>query len=125
LWCNDPEKIEDYIERDGYMALATVLTELTPEAVIGDNEEIGSSRSGRAGVFLAGLKWEITRKVPAAQKYVVCNADEGDPGAFMDRSILEGDPHSVLEAMTINGYCTGASKGLVYIRAEYPLPLKD
>ena len=74
--------------------------------------------------FPTGLKWEITKKVEADQKYVVCNADEGDPGAFMDRSILEGDPHSVIEAMAICGYCIGASKGLVYIRAEYPLAIK-
>ena len=118
----DPERIEDYISRDGYMALATVLTELTPGAVIEIMKKSGLRGRGGGG-FPAGLKWEITRKVQADQKYVVCNADEGDPGAFMDRSILEGDPHSVLEAMAINGYCTGASKGLVYIRAEYPLAI--
>ena len=119
----DPERIEDYISRDGYMALATVLSELTPEAVIEILKKSGLRGRGGGG-FPAGLKWEITRKVQADQKYVVCNADEGDPGAFMDRSILEGDPHSVLEAMAINGYCTGASKGLVYIRAEYPLAIE-
>jgi NADH:ubiquinone oxidoreductase subunit F (NADH-binding) len=119
----DPERIEDYIARDGYMALAKVLTELSPEAVIEILKKSGLRGRGGGG-FPAGTKWEITRKVEADQKYVVCNADEGDPGAFMDRSILEGDPHSVLEAMTINGYCTGASKGLIYIRAEYPLAVE-
>jgi NADP-reducing hydrogenase subunit HndC len=118
----DPEKIEDYIARDGYMALATVLTTLTPEATIEIIKKSGLRGRGGGG-FSTGLKWEITRKVKSDQKYVVCNADEGDPGAFMDRSVLEGDPHSVLEAMAINGYCTGASEGLIYIRAEYPLAI--
>jgi NADH:ubiquinone oxidoreductase subunit F (NADH-binding) len=119
----DPERIEDYIARDGYHALAKVLTELNPEAAIDMIKKSGLRGRGGGG-FSTGLKWEITRKVIAAQKYVVCNADEGDPGAFMDRSILEGDPHSVLEAMAINGYCTGASLGLIYIRAEYPLAVE-
>jgi NADH:ubiquinone oxidoreductase subunit F (NADH-binding) len=119
----DPEQIEDYIARDGYIALAKVLTELSPETTIDIIKKSGLRGRGGGG-FSTGLKWEITRKVQAAQKYVVCNADEGDPGAFMDRSILEGDPHSVLEAMAINGYCTGGSKGLVYIRAEYPLAVE-
>jgi NADP-reducing hydrogenase subunit HndC len=119
----DPERIEDYIARDGYHALAKVLTELNPEAAIDIIKKSGLRGRGGGG-FSTGLKWEITRKVIAAQKYVVCNADEGDPGAFMDRSILEGDPHSVLEAMAINGYCTGASLGLIYIRAEYPLAVE-
>ncbi len=118
----DPENIEEYIARDGYTALGTCLTENSPSEVI----EIikGSGLRGRGGGgFPTGLKWEITSKVENDQKYVVCNADEGDPGAFMDRSILEGDPHSVIEAMAICGYCIGADKGLVYIRAEYPLAI--
>lgn len=118
----DPENIEEYIARDGYSALGKVLTEMTPEEAI--QSIIKSGLRGRGGGgFPTGLKWDITRKVSAEKKYVVCNADEGDPGAFMDRSILEGDPHSVIEAMAINGYCTGASYGLVYIRAEYPLAI--
>jgi len=119
----DPERIEDYIAREGYQALGKVLTELSPEATIEIIRKSGLRGRGGGG-FLTGLKWEITRKVESDIKYVVCNADEGDPGAFMDRSILEGDPHSVLEAMAINGYCTGASKGLIYIRAEYPLAVE-
>ncbi len=119
----NPENIEEYIARDGYLALGTVLTEMSPEAAIEILKKSGLRGRGGGG-FPTGLKWEITRKVKAAQKYVVCNADEGDPGAFMDRSILEGDPHTVIEAMAINGYCTGASKGLVYIRAEYPLAVE-
>jgi NADH-quinone oxidoreductase subunit F/NADP-reducing hydrogenase subunit HndC len=119
----DPERIEEYIERDGYLALGKVLTGLSPEATIEIIKKSGLRGRGGGG-FSTGLKWEITRKVTADQKYVVCNADEGDPGAFMDRSVLEGDPHSVIEAMAINGYCTGASKGLVYIRAEYPLAIE-
>jgi len=119
----DPEDIHDYIANDGYKALGTVLTELTPDKTIEIIKKSGLRGRGGGG-FSTGLKWEITRKVKGEQKYVVCNADEGDPGAFMDRSILEGDPHSVLEAMMINGYCTGANKGLVYIRAEYPLAVE-
>ena len=119
----NPENIHEYIARDGYAALGLALAEMTPETVI--QTIIDSGLRGRGGGgFPTGLKWDITRKVEAAQKYVVCNADEGDPGAFMDRSILEGDPHTVLEAMAINGYCTGASKGLIYIRAEYPLAIQ-
>lgn len=119
----NPENIDEYIARDGYVALGKALTEMTPEGVI--REIIDSGLRGRGGGgFPTGLKWDITRKVESAQKYVVCNADEGDPGAFMDRSILEGDPHSILEAMAINGYCTGADKGLIYIRAEYPLAVE-
>jgi len=118
----DPENIEEYIARDGYSALGKVLSEMTPEEAI--QSIIKSGLRGRGGGgFPTGLKWDITRKVSAEKKYVVCNADEGDPGAFMDRSILEGDPHSVIEAMAINGYCTGANYGLVYIRAEYPLAI--
>jgi NADH:ubiquinone oxidoreductase subunit F (NADH-binding)/NAD-dependent dihydropyrimidine dehydrogenase PreA subunit len=119
----DPEQIRDYISRDGYMALAKVLSTMTPENLI--DEVIKSGLRGRGGGgFPAGLKWQITRKTQASQKYVVCNADEGDPGAFMDRSILEGDPHSVIEAMAICGYAIGANQGLVYIRAEYPLAIE-
>lgn len=117
----DPENIDEYIARDGYAALGKALSS-TPEQVV--NDLIKSGLRGRGGGgFPTGLKWQITSKVKADQKYVVCNADEGDPGAFMDRSILEGDPHSVIEAMAINGFCTGASKGLIYIRAEYPLAI--
>ena len=119
----NPENIDEYIARDGYVALGRALTEMTPESVIKEIMDSGLRGRGGGG-FPTGLKWQITRKVKAPQKYVVCNADEGDPGAFMDRSILEGDPHSIVEAMAINGYCTGATKGLVYIRAEYPLAVE-
>ena len=119
----NPENIEEYIARDGYMALGKCLAELTPDKTIQEIKDSGLRGRGGGG-FPTGLKWEITRKSEANQKYVVCNADEGDPGAFMDRSILEGDPHSVLEAMAICGYCIGADKGLIYIRAEYPLAIE-
>ncbi len=119
----DPENVEEYIARDGYSALGKVLTSMTPEETIEIIKKSGLRGRGGAG-FPTGLKWEITRQSPGNEKYVVCNADEGDPGAFMDRSILEGDPHTVIEAMAINGYCTGASNGLVYIRAEYPLAIE-
>ena len=119
----DPENIEECIGRDGYSALAKCLTEMTPEAVIDEIKRSGL-RGRVGGGFPTGLKWEFARKYQADQKYVVCNADEGDPGAFMDRSIMEGDPHSVIEAMAICGYSIGASKGLVYIRAEYPLAIE-
>ena len=119
----DPDNIEEYIARDGYSAIAKCLTEYTPEKVIDIVKKSGLRGRGGGG-FPTGLKWEITRKSENNQKYVVCNADEGDPGAFMDRSILEGDPHSVIEAMAICGYCIGADKGLIYIRAEYPLAIK-
>ncbi len=119
----NPENIDEAIARDAYFALAKVLTEMTPEQAI--QEVIDSGLRGRGGGgFPTGLKWKLTAQENANQKYVVCNADEGDPGAFMDRSVLEGDPHSVLEAMAINGYCTGADKGLIYIRAEYPLAIE-
>jgi NADH:ubiquinone oxidoreductase subunit F (NADH-binding)/(2Fe-2S) ferredoxin/NAD-dependent dihydropyrimidine dehydrogenase PreA subunit len=118
----DPEKIDDYIANDGYRAIEQCLLHSTPEQVIDMVKKSGLRGRGGGG-FPAGTKWEITRQSVADQKYVVCNADEGDPGAFMDRSILEGDPHSVIEAMTICGYCIGATKGLVYIRAEYPLAI--
>jgi len=119
----DPENIEEFISRDGYAALAKCLTEMTPAQVIEEIKKSGLRGRGGGG-FPTGLKWEITSKSQADQKYVVCNADEGDPGAFMDRSILEGDPHSVIEAMAICGYCIGADKGVVYIRAEYPLAVE-
>ena len=119
----NPENIEEYIGRDGYAALGKCLTECTPEEVIKEVKDSGLRGRGGGG-FPTGLKWEITRNVQNDQKYVVCNADEGDPGAFMDRSILEGDPHSVIEAMAICGYCIGADTGLVYIRAEYPLAIE-
>ena len=119
----DPENIEEYLAADGYEAMGKVLAEMTPEEAI--QEMVDSGLRGRGGGgFPTGIKWQIASKVAGDQKYVVCNADEGDPGAFMDRSILEGDPHSVLEAMVINGYCIGATKGLIYIRAEYPLAIK-
>ena len=118
----DPENIEEYIANDGYAAVAKCLTELTPQQVI-EEIKLSGLRGRGGGGFPTGVKWEIASKNHADQKYVVCNADEGDPGAFMDRSILEGDPHSVIEAMTINGYAIGATKGLVYIRAEYPLAI--
>ena len=117
----DPENINEYIARDGYAALGKIL-EMRPEEVIREIMDSGLRGRGGGG-FPTGLKWKITREVQDDQKYVVCNADEGDPGAFMDRSILEGDPHSIIEAMAINGYCTGASKGMIYIRAEYPLAI--
>lgn len=119
----NPENIEEYIGRDGYAALGTALADMKPEEVIQVVKDSGLRGRGGGG-FPTGLKWEITSNVKNDQKYVVCNADEGDPGAFMDRSILEGDPHSVIEAMAICGYCIGADKGLVYIRAEYPLAIE-
>ncbi len=118
----NPESIDEYIARDGYMALGQALSSMSPDEVITEIKESGLRGRGGAG-FPTGLKWEITKKSQSGQKYVVCNADEGDPGAFMDRSILEGDPHSILEAMAICGYCIGADKGLIYIRAEYPLAI--
>jgi NADH:ubiquinone oxidoreductase subunit F (NADH-binding)/(2Fe-2S) ferredoxin/NAD-dependent dihydropyrimidine dehydrogenase PreA subunit len=119
----DPENIEEYIAQDGYFALAHCLKELTPYEVIEIIKKSGLRGRGGGG-FPTGTKWEFAYKVEDDQKYVVCNADEGDPGAFMDRSILEGDPHSVLEAMTIAGYAIGASKGFIYVRAEYPIAVE-
>lgn len=116
----NPENIEEYIARDGYRALGKVLTEMTPEQVIETLKKSGLRGRGGAG-FPTGLKWEFASKPQADQKYVCCNADEGDPGAFMDRSILEGDPHSVLEAMAIAGYAIGSNQGYIYVRAEYPI----
>jgi len=118
----DPLKIDEYIAHDGYFALQKAL-EMTPEEVIQILKKSGLRGRGGAG-FPTWLKWELTKKVEGEEKYVLCNADEGDPGAFMDRSILEGDPHSVLEAMAIAGYAIGANKGYIYIRAEYPLAIE-
>jgi len=119
----NPELIEEYIANRGYEALGRCLLEMSPKDVIHIIKTAGLRGRGGGG-FPTGLKWEYASKQKSDVKYVVCNADEGDPGAFMDRSILEGDPHSVIEAMTINGYAIGANKGFVYIRAEYPLAIK-
>ena len=116
----DPENIDEYIAFDGYKALEKVLFEMTPDEVINEITESGLRGRGGAG-FPTGKKWYFTKIAEGNQKYVVCNADEGDPGAFMDRSILEGDPHSVVEAMMIAGYAIGANKGYIYVRAEYPI----
>lgn len=118
----NPEDINEYIAFNGYEALGTVLTNMTPEQVIETMKSSGLRGRGGGG-FSTGLKWEFTRKSQSDQKYIICNADEGDPGAFMDRSILEGDPHTVLEAMAIAGYAIGANQGVIYIRAEYPLAI--
>lgn len=119
----NPENIDEYIAREGYAAIGKCLTEMKPADVVNEIKKSGMRGRGGGG-FPTGLKWEIASKNQADQKYVVCNADEGDPGAFMDRSVLEGDPHSVLEAMAICGYAIGATKGLIYIRAEYPLAIQ-
>jgi len=116
----NPESIEEYIALDGYQSLAKCLTELKPAEVIQIVKDSGLRGRGGGG-FPTGLKWEFTAKTEADQKYVVCNADEGDPGAFMDRSVLEGDPHCIVEAMTICGYAVGATEGYIYVRAEYPI----
>ena len=116
----NPENIDEYIAYDGYMALAKCLTQLTPAEVIQIVKDSGLRGRGGGG-FPTGLKWSFTAANQADQKYVVCNADEGDPGAFMDRSVLEGDPHCIIEAMTICGYATGATEGYIYVRAEYPI----
>ncbi len=118
----NPEDIDEYISRGGYEAIAKVLGEMTPQQVIDEITKSGLRGRGGAG-FPTGVKWGLCAKNQADQKYVICNADEGDPGAFMDRSIMEGDPNSIIEAMAICGYAIGASKGLVYIRAEYPLAI--
>jgi len=119
----NPENIEEYIAFDGYKALGKVLTEMTPEQVIDTIKKSGLRGRGGGG-FPTGLKWEFTAKSQSDQKYVACNADEGDPGAFMDRSILEGDPHRIIEAMEIAGYAVGANRGFIYVRAEYPIAVK-
>ncbi len=119
----DPEKIQEYIARDGYQALAKVLTEMTPAEVVAKIK--GSELRGRGGAgFPTGLKWELAAREESSQKFIICNADEGDPGAFMDRSVLESDPHSILEAMAIAGFALGASQGFIYVRAEYPVAVE-
>ncbi len=119
----DPEKIDEYISRDGYQALAKVLTSMSSEQVIEEVKASGLRGRGGAG-FSTGVKWELARKASGNGKYIICNADEGDPGAFMDRSIIESDPHSVLEGMVIGAYAIGSEHGYIYIREEYPLAMK-
>ncbi|MFW6375759.1 MAG: NADH-quinone oxidoreductase subunit NuoF [Thermoplasmatota archaeon] len=120
----DPSSIEDYLEQDGYKAAEKAVTQMDPEEIIQEIKDSGLRGRGGAG-FSTGTKWDITYQSEGEQKFVVCNGDEGDPGAFMDRSILEGDPHSVIEGMMIAGYAIGADKGYVYVRAEYPLAIKN
>jgi NADH:ubiquinone oxidoreductase subunit F (NADH-binding)/(2Fe-2S) ferredoxin/Pyruvate/2-oxoacid:ferredoxin oxidoreductase delta subunit len=119
----DPENIDEYIAFDGYKALGRVLTEMQPADVVKIIKDSGLRGRGGGG-FPTGLKWQLTAQSPGPKKYVICNADEGDPGAFMDRSVLEGDPHSVLEAMTLCGYAIGSDEGFIYVRAEYPIAVK-
>jgi NADH-quinone oxidoreductase subunit F len=119
----NPESIDEYIARDGYAALAKVLASMTPEAVIQEIKSSGLRGRGGAG-FSAGQKWEFARTAKGTKKYLICNADEGDPGAFMDRSVLEGDPHAVLEGMLIAAFAIGCDEGYIYVRAEYPLAIK-
>jgi bidirectional [NiFe] hydrogenase diaphorase subunit len=119
----DPERIEDYIASDGYFGLVKAITEMTPQDVIEQIVKSGLRGRGGAG-FPTGLKWSMVAKTGEQEKYVICNADEGDPGAFMDRAVLESDPHRVLEGMAIAGYAVGAQRGFIYVRAEYPLAVK-
>jgi NADH-quinone oxidoreductase subunit F len=119
----NPERIDDYVANGGYEALRKALLQMTPEEVIAEVKQSGLRGRGGAG-FPTGLKWEFCRKSPGDKKYMICNADEGDPGAFMDRSTMEGDPNTVIEGMTIAAYAIGATEGYVYIRAEYPLAIK-
>lgn len=119
----DPENINEYIGKDGYFSLAKVLGEMTPQEVV-DVIKASGLRGRGGGGFPAGVKWQFALNEPGNEKYVICNADEGDPGAFMDRSILEGNPHSVIEAMAIAGYAIGANHGYIYIRAEYPIAVE-
>ena len=119
----NPEEIKDYIARGGYESLAKAVTEMTPEQVIEEVKSAGLRGRGGGG-FPSGLKWDFARRAHGEKKYVICNADEGDPGAFMDRSILEGDPHSLIEGMAIAAYAIGADEGYIYVRAEYPLAIK-
>jgi NADP-reducing hydrogenase subunit HndC len=119
----DPENIDEYIARDGYIGLEKALFELSSDDIINELKKSGLRGRGGAG-FPTGLKWSFSQRIESDQKYIVCNADEGDPGAYMDRATLEGDPHSVIEAMIIAGKCIGADKGAIYIRAEYPLAIK-
>src|SRR5215469_18291745 len=119
----DPERIESYIAADGYKALHEALHEMAPKEVV--DSMVASGLRGRGGAgYPTGLKWATVAKSPGEKKYVICNADEGDPGAFMDRSVLESDPHSVLECMAIAAYAVGADQGYIYVRAEYPLAIK-
>lgn len=119
----DPEKIDEYIARDGYTALEKVLTSMTPEQVV--EEIITSGLRGRGGAgFPTGIKWKVCRSEPRTPKYVICNCDEGDPGAYMDRSVFESDPHAVVEGQAIAAYAIGASHGYIYVRTEYPLAIK-
>ncbi|HSW00266.1 MAG TPA: NADH-quinone oxidoreductase subunit NuoF [Sedimentisphaerales bacterium] len=119
----DPENIDDYLSLRGYEALAKAITEMTPDQVITELEKSGLRGRGGAG-FPTGRKWRLTANEKTTPKYVICNADEGDPGAFMDRSAIEGDPHTIVEGMTLGGYAVGSERGIVYIRAEYPLAIK-
>jgi len=119
----DPESIDDYLAAGGYKAIEKVLSSMSPQEVIDEVTKSGLRGRGGAG-FPTGVKWNFARKSPGSQKYIICNADEGDPGAFMDRSVLESDPHSVLEGMLIAGYAIGASEGYIYVRAEYPLAIR-
>lgn len=119
----DPESIDEYVAREGYCALEKVLFQLSPDEIVEELKKSGLRGRGGAG-FSTGLKWSFTKEAESSKKFVVCNADEGDPGAYMDRSTLEGDPHSILEAMTIAGFCVGATEGIIYIRAEYPLAIQ-
>ena len=119
----DPERLEDYAATGGYLGLATVLAEMTPEQVIAEMKASGLRGRGGAG-FLTGQKWDLCRRSPGDLKYVICNADEGDPGAFMDRSILESDPHSAIEGMAIAAYAIGARQGYIYCREEYPMAIQ-
>ncbi|MFA0889700.1 MAG: NAD(P)H-dependent oxidoreductase subunit E, partial [Synergistales bacterium] len=119
----NPDNIDEYIGRDGYQGLAKALLDMTPDDVINEMKTSGLRGRGGGG-FPTGMKWEFCKKSVSDKKYTICNADEGDPGAFMDRSILEGDPHSVLEGMAIGAYAMGADEGYIYCRAEYPLAIK-
>jgi NADH-quinone oxidoreductase subunit F len=119
----DPEEIDEYLDRDGYQALAKALTSMTPEDIIDELKVAGLRGRGGAG-FPVWMKWLLTRESEGDDHYIVCNGDEGDPGAYMDRSVLEGDPHAVLEGMIIGGYVIGAKQGFFYVRAEYPLAIQ-
>ncbi|HBM16782.1 MAG TPA: NADH-quinone oxidoreductase subunit J/K [Lentisphaeria bacterium] len=119
----DPESIEEYISRGGYKALEKAIFEMDPDRVIKEIKDSGLRGRGGGG-FSTGLKWELTRKEPGAEKFVICNADEGDPGAYMDRAVLEGDPHTIVEGMAIGAYAVGCKEGFIYVRAEYPLAIE-
>jgi NADH-quinone oxidoreductase subunit F len=120
----DPAKIEDYIATEGYRALAKAIFEMNPDQIIHEIKASGLRGRGGAG-YLTGNKWENCRKAPSDGKYIICNCDEGDPGAYMDRSLMEGNPHSVLEGMIIGAYAIGANQGFIYVRHEYPLACKN